>query len=48
MDGFVKIALAITTVALVAEVVVNGTNSAKIITAASQGYATSIGAAEKG
>ena len=48
MDGFVKIALAITTVALVAVVVVNGTNSAQIITAGSNGYATAIGAAEKG
>lgn len=48
MDGFVKIALAITTVALVATVVVNGSNSAAIITAGSQGFANSLGAAEKG
>jgi hypothetical protein len=48
MDGFIKVALAITTVALVATVVVNGSNSAKIITAGSQGFANSLGAAEKG
>ena len=48
MDAIVKIALAITTVALVATVVVNGQNSAKIVTAASTGFANSLGAAEKG
>jgi hypothetical protein len=48
MDAIVKIALAITTVALVATVVVNGQNSAKIITAGSTGFANSIGTAEKG
>lgn len=48
MDAFVKIALAITTVALVATVVVNGANSAKIITAGTNGFASSLGAAEKG
>lgn len=48
MDGFVKVALAITTIALVAVVVVNGTNSASIITAGSQGFANSLTAAEKG
>jgi hypothetical protein len=48
MDAIVKIALAITTVALVATVVVNGQNSAKIVTAGSTGFANSLGAAEKG
>jgi hypothetical protein len=48
MNGFVQVALAIVTVALVATVVVNGANSAKIITAGTQGFATSLGAAEKG
>ena len=48
MDGFVKIALAITTVALVATIVVNGQNSASIIKAGTNGFANSLGAAEKG
>ena len=48
MDGFVKVALAITTVALVATVVVNGGNSAKIITAGTSGFSNSLSAAEKG
>jgi hypothetical protein len=48
MDGFVKVALAITTIALVAVVVVNGQNSARIITAGSQGFANSLTAAQRG
>jgi hypothetical protein len=48
MNGFVQVALAITTVALVATVVVNGANSAKIITAGTGGFANSLTAAEKG
>lgn len=48
MDSITKIALAITTVALVATIVVNGSNSAKVITAATNGFAGSLRAAEKG
>ena len=48
MDSITKVALAITTVALVATIVVNGANSAKVISAASQGFAGSLTAAEKG
>ena len=48
MDNITKVLLAITTVALVATVVVNGKNSAGIVTAASTGSSNSLGAAEKG
>lgn len=48
MDDVTKIALAIVTVALVATIVVNGSNSAKVITAGTQGFAGSLSAAEKG
>jgi hypothetical protein len=43
-----KVLLAITTVALVATVVVNGANSAKVISAAGSGFSGSLSAAEKG
>lgn len=48
MDNVTKIALAITTVALVATVVVNGPNSAKVIGAAGSAFSGSLSAAEKG
>lgn len=48
MDNVTKVLLAITTVALVATVVVNGANSAKVIGAASGGFTNSLAAAEKG
>jgi hypothetical protein len=48
MSGIVQIALAITTVALVATIVVNGKSSAQIITATTGGFANSLSAAQKG
>jgi hypothetical protein len=48
MDSITKIALAITTVALVGVIVVNGTQTAKVITAGTGGFANSLTAAEKG
>jgi hypothetical protein len=48
LDGITKIALAITTVALVAVVVTNGSNSANIIKAGTGGFANALSAAEKG
>jgi len=48
MDSITKVALAITTVALVAVVVVNGKNSASLVTAGTSGFANSLSAAEKG
>jgi len=46
--GLVTIALAITGIALVATLVVNGTNTAKVVGATTQGFSNSISAAEKG
>lgn len=43
-----KVLLAITTVALVATVVVNGANSAKVIEAGGSAFSSSLSAAEKG
>jgi hypothetical protein len=43
-----KVLLAITTVALVATVVVNGSNSAKVISSAGSAFSGSLSAAEKG
>lgn len=43
-----KVLLAITTVALVATVVVNGANSAKVIEGAGTAFSSSLSAAEKG
>jgi hypothetical protein len=48
MDNITKILLSITSVALIATVVVNGPNSAKVISAASGGFTNSLSAAEKG
>lgn len=48
MDSITKVALAITTVALVATIVVNGSGSAKVINAATGGFANSLKAAERG
>lgn len=48
MDNITKVLLSITTVALVATVVVNGANSAKVVQAASSGFSNSLSAAEKG
>lgn len=43
-----KVLLTITTVALVATVVVNGVNSAKVVSAAGGAFSNSLSAAEKG
>ena len=48
MDAVTKIALAITTVALVAVIVVNGKQAATVITAGTSGFGNSITDAEKG
>lgn len=48
MDNITKILLSVTTVALVATVVVNGANSAKVISSATGGFTNSLSAAEKG
>ena len=48
MDDITKVLLAITTVALVATLVVNGTNTAKVINAGGSAYSNAIAAAEKG
>lgn len=48
MDNITKILLAVTTVALVATVVVNGANSAKVISSVGSAYSSSLSAAEKG
>jgi hypothetical protein len=48
MDNITKVLLSITTVALVATVVVNGANSAKVTGALLGGFSNSLSAAEKG
>jgi len=48
MDNITKVLLSITSVALVATVVVNGVNSAKVISATTSGFSNSLSAAEKG
>lgn len=48
MGDLTKIALAIVTVGLVATLVVNGTNTAKVVTATTGGFSNSLTAAEKG
>ena len=48
MDNITKVLLAVTTVALVATVVVNGANSAKVVSAGLGGFSSSLSAAEKG
>jgi hypothetical protein len=48
MDNITKIALAIVSLGLIATLVVNGSNTAKVISSASSGFSNSITAAEKG
>lgn len=48
MDNVTKVALAIVTVALVAVLVVNGKNTASVVTSATTGFANSLTAAQKG
>jgi PRD1 phage membrane DNA delivery len=48
VDNITKVLLSITTVALVATLVVNGANTAKVIDAASKGFSGSLSAAQKG
>lgn len=48
MGDLTKVALAIVTVALVATLVVNGPNTAKVVTATTSGFGTSLTDAEKG
>jgi len=48
VDSVTKVALAIVTLGLVATLVVNGPNTAKVITAGTSGFANSISAAQKG
>jgi len=48
MGDLTRVALAIVTLGLVATVAVNGSNSAKVVQSVTGGFATDIGAAEKG
>jgi hypothetical protein len=48
MDNITKVLLSITTVALVATLVVNGTNTAKVVSAGGSAFSSSLSAAEKG
>lgn len=48
MSSIEKVALAIVSVALVATLVVNGQNTAKVVGSVTGGFANSISAAEKG
>jgi hypothetical protein len=48
MSDITKVLLSITTVALVATLVVNGANTAKVIAAAGTAFSGSLAAAEKG
>lgn len=48
MDGITKVALAIVSLGLVATLVVNGPNTAKVISAGTSGFSNSISAAAKG
>ena len=48
MDNITKVALAITTVALVSVLVVNGTGTANVIKAATGGFSNALSAAQKG
>jgi hypothetical protein len=48
MDNITKVALSITTIALVAVIVVNGAQAATVIKAGTTGFGTSITDAEKG
>jgi hypothetical protein len=48
MDNITKVLLSITTVALVATLVVNGTNTAKVISATGSAFSQSLSVAQKG
>jgi hypothetical protein len=48
LDNVTKIALSITTIALVATLVVNATGTAKVIQSAGSAFSTSLTAAQKG
>ena len=48
MDNITKVFLAITTVALVAVIVVNGNQAATVVKAGTGGFSSSLTAAEKG
>lgn len=48
MDNITKVLLSITTVALVATLVVNGPGTAKVIDSAFNGFSRSLSAAQKG
>lgn len=48
MSDITKVALAIVTVAIIATLVVNGSNTAKVVQAGTSGFASSLSAAEKG
>lgn len=48
MDNITKVALAIVTLGIIATVVVNGPNTAKVVQATTGGFANSLSAAEKG
>lgn len=48
MGDLTKVALAIVSLGLVATLVVNGPNTAKVISASTGGFANDLGAAEKG
>lgn len=48
MDNITKIALAIVSLGLAATLVVNGSNTAKVVTSAGSAFSNSITAAEKG
>ncbi len=48
MDNITKVLLSITTVALVATLVVNGTSTAKVVSASGTAFSNSLSAAEKG
>jgi hypothetical protein len=48
MDNITKVLLAIVSLGVVATVVVNGPNTAKVVGSASNGFANSLRAAEKG
>lgn len=48
MDNVTKVALAITTIALVATLVVNGTGTASVLRAGGSAFTNSLSAAQKG
>ena len=48
MDSITKIALAIVSLGLVATLVVNGPNTAKVVTSGTTGFTNALSGAEKG